>query len=498
MDGKLAEDSVFPVSAKKGYLSIRALNEIERNGKLNIQESWVKDFGKEAFGTRWEKYIQDPKEVKEGADVLWQDSNFTAPLARVIVEAHQNAALEALRSAVSKLDEYSKISSDFLNVRMGSLKGDANRIQEEVKIIQLNIEKISNIENATAKSLEESLKNMHGKVKITVNDVKEEIRKGLNSYFKEGKSIERDNLARNINDRNSRKKKAEKVEPKIKDSIGSIISTFFPGGSKSSAQAEQDFDPGSSIINFDSKTEANDFRDKIEKSVRNAMHHAEESIKDCIQGGINEFSVELKQECEKSLEVIRSSVQRSVEGMDIQIRLPDVSNIAIQTSIQNILKDAIEEKSKPVIKSRRKSSAWGTVCKWFGTEDWGWEDYETTKEYYQVDLTKISKSSEVGLNTLFSSAEEILRNDIYPQLQESSHELFSTFRFGIENIRRGFEQGLADQKLEKKERDAILSYLEKMAIKASFLQKECMTLSGSVEDLRHTEGVSVARGEVLA
>lgn len=491
MKGAMTGDSVFPVSSKQGYLASRARNEIERSGKLSLHESWVKDFGEEAFGRMWKKCIEDPKAVKDGADELWQGSGFAIPLEQVIVEAHQNAALEALRSAASKLDSISKDAGDFFKANVGALSKSASELQKNINNLQQDIENIARIEEATGKALKDALTNMKGNVRTAAEEVQKKIIGTVNGYFKEGKSIESSNQSKKTSEKKPQKKKS--------GSIFEALGLTLPSNIKDSEDAfPQDFDPKSPIIKFDEKSEANDFREKIERSIRNVMHKAEEDFRSCIQSGINGFSKELEQSRTEALEEIKKSVQKNVGEFDIEIRLPNARDISLDTSISSILKNAIEEKTRTVTKNRRKSGSWGTVCSWFGTDDWGWESYKDSEDYYEVDLNKIAASSNNGVKTLFASANTVLDNDIYPQLQRGADEFFGAFRAKVEHVRGDLMSGIQKHKLDQTKKTAILKDSTDMAREASGIETDCTVLNDSAETLRREEGVVLVRGQVLA
>ena len=500
MRGELAADSVFPVSANQGYLASRARNEIARNGTLDPQEPWARDFAKEAFGRRWEKCITDSREVESGADELWQESGFAAPLNQVIVEAHLNAALEALRSAASKLDKIARDAGDFFKANVGALKKDTAALQKNIDDLQRDIGSIARIEKTTTQTLKSALNDTRGKIKSSADDIRNEVVVLLTKYFKEGERIEASNQASQPAKKSARRKSEPITKSNDSAETPSIFRNLFSSRKARQADEQQanDFYPNSRIIKFDDRSEANDFRGKIENSIRNAMDNAEESIKSCMQSGINDFSENLELQRREALEEIQQSVQKNVDGLDIEIRLPNVRNIALNTSVSSILKDAVEEKTKTVTRRRRKSGAWGKVCSWFKTDDWGWEDYGSTEAYYQVDLGKISKSSAKGIQTLFEAANSALDNEIHPQLQQGVDEFFGVFREKIEHIRGDLLNGLEKHNLDRGEKAAMLEDSTQLAREASDLGKDCMTLNESTETLRREEGVSAEPREALA
>ncbi len=494
MKDTIARDSVFPVSSLRGYLASRARNEIQRHGNLPAHdEPWVKDFGSIALGELWDtEAAVDTALVQRAADGLWKKSGFAPPLEQVIGEAHRNAALEALRSATSKLDRIARDTGDFFKANVGAFKKSVANLQKNIDDLSQDIENINQVEEVTGKALKDSLKGMQDKVENAAKEVRKNIQDTLRAYFKEGKRIEADNQSRKpIEQKPRRKKEATKLP------FG-LEKILTPGNRLKKAESEdasQDFDPNSPIIKFDDKSEANDFRNKIEISVRNVMYKAESSIKSCIQDSIDNFSTEVAQLCASSLEKIKKSVQKNLDGFNIEIHLPNARSISLDTSVSNILEDAIEDKTRRVTKHRRKSGVWGTICGWFNTSDWGWESYEVNEEYYQVDINRIGASSNEGVKTLFDSADTALSSEIYPQLQHGVDEFFGAFREKVEHVRGDLMTGIKRHELDQNQKAAILEDSKQMAGEASDLGKDCAALNDSAEMLRREEGISLALEE---
>ena len=499
MKGVIAQDGVFPVSANQGYLASRALNEIHRNGQLNTADSWVKDFAEEAFGKRWAKFIENPEEVKEGADHIWAESGFSEPLLKVIFEAHQNAALEALRSAASKLEKISRDAGDFFKANVGSLKKSTTELQRNIHNLQQDIESISRIEKETEAALQKALRNMQSDVKESAYEIERDIKKTLEDYLKKGKEIEKNIIA----------KKKEKEKENLRQDENSplhllgMAAKAFAGGQKSKenksfGQNETIANAKNGIVVFDEKMEANNFRGDIEKSILVVMEKAEKSFQKSIEYGVINFAKELDRQRLDSLDKIQKSAQKNIDGFDIEIHLPDAKSISLDTSVSGILNNAVEEKTKTVTRHRRKSGAWGTVCRWFGTDDWGWESYSDTEDYYEVDLVKINASCQASVQNLFKAAHSALDEVIYPQLHQGVEEFFRAFRGKIEHIRGDLMSGLQKHSLDQEKKASFLEESTKMAREASGLEKDCAALNQSTETLRRSEGVSVARGEVLA
>lgn len=510
---EMEEDSVFPVSSLRGYLASRARNEIERHGKVPAREPWVEDFGSLALGMSWDaEAAADAALMQRAADGLWKKSGFALPLEQVIVEAHRNAALEALRSAASKMYHVAHEAGDFFKASVKTLKTGAAELRKNIDNLQRDIENIASLEESTKKELQNALESMKDDVKEKSKRVRKEILETVDGYFKEGKSIEASRPPRKTATRKiSKKKVVDDIDALTRawpfstagakpfPTIGGIFSP--PKKRKEGSdedESAQDFDPKNPVIPFDEKSEATDFREKIEKSIRNVMTKAEGELKTSIQSGIDGFSENLERCRLESLETIRKSVQKEIDGFDIEIILPNAGSVSLDTSVSGILENIVEEKSRIVTKHRRKSGTWGTVCRWFNTDDWGWESYKSSEDYYEVDLRKIEMSSTAGVETLFASADAALDQEIYPQLHQGVETFFGVFRDKIEHVRGDLLSGIQRQNLAHEKKAAILESSAQLAREATGLEKDCETLNDSAEALHREEGQSLVRAKVLA
>ena len=75
---------------------------------------------------------------------------------------------------------------------------------------------------------------------------------------------------------------------------------------------------------------------------------------------------------------IKSTRVTEDDGFTVNIRFPKVSQLQTNLSIRTRMTSLLEEKTFSETRRRRSDGAWGTVCKWFNTDDWGWEDYSVT------------------------------------------------------------------------------------------------------------------------
>lgn len=509
MNNTMEEEYVYPVSSLRGYLASRVRNEIERHGEILSQEAWVEDFGQLSMGMEWDEEVaKDTSRIQKAASGLWKKSGFAAPLEKVIIEAYQNAALEALRSAASKLEKISKDAGDFFKANVGALKKSTDELQKNINNLQYDIENIAQVERETEISLQKALNGMKKDINGEAEKVQKIILSTLQDFLREGKEIEKNIIYKKNEDIEKRSKYDERnfsapqrVGKKIGRTVKALIKSEDRFHEKENISRNQIIaNAKNGVIAFDEKSKANDFTGKIEKEIRLVINHAENFLQICIENGINSFSNKLNSQLIESLKSIQKSAQKSTEGFDIELRLPKEEKLSLDTSISRLLKNAIETKTKTksVTRNRRQDGVWGSICGWFGTDDWGWESYKDTEEFYEVNLGKISKSSREGIDILFTEAHGILDEKIYPQLNQNVEKTFGAFREKIEHVRGDLISGIQKHHRDQKQKAAILENSNQLKHEASGLEKDCTALNDSAETLRREEGISFARGEVMA
>lgn len=487
MKGNVLEDHVFPVSSRQGYLASHARNELARYKRLDLSQPWVEDFGNEAFGKRWEKYIDTPEKAQNCADELWEDSGFSIPLEKIILQAHQNAAFHALHSAIGKLETTSKNARDFLKACVGAQEKSVQALEKDIAALQENIDSIVQVIQNVEHSLADELNRMNKGVEVSIKEALNETNAALEKYFKEGKRIEAANLAHEKGSRKPRKKKdkgkAVDKPPATRDLLLGFRSFFDPTAGQDSNDS-QDFDPSSPVIEFKHIEEAREFQQRIEDSIQQLMEASQHKINRSIQQGAESFSSMLQSQRTDAIKKISESINKNLEGFDIEIRQPQLEPELLKTSVSSMLEECIHEKTKTVTRHRRQKGVWGTVCRWFKTDDWGWESYEDEENYFQIDLRDIERSTRKGIAVLKESADEVMQQEVQPQLEAVIEEFFDVFRQKVEHVRGDLMQNL--QLLEsqdKAQQQAMLNNAQRMGRQAEGIQKDCANLETALAAL---------------
>ncbi len=459
MEGNINEDAVFPVSAKIGYLANRAKRELFANKKLPdpIEQPWVADFGKEAFGPRWERQISNVENVREHADFLWEDSQFHSPLENVIRSAHARAAVFAVDSASAKLVDMSEKLGNFLNTRETALSKNSQELRQQISALQTDVDSVGAAEASARDAAEKILGDLENGTKKVFETVKENVSFSINHYFQEGKQEEEAEYNKRL-----LLLKSQEAKRVGKGIIGNFFEGISPPSKKNRcAQIEADFDSNSRIVKFSDDRKAREMLGKIQDSLEDIVKKNESIMKKAINSALNQFqsifSNTIILEAKRIIDDIAIRMKKS--GFHISLTIPDASLLYLKASGAEMLGDLIDAKTKTVTKRYRKENVWGKICSWFNTDDWGWESYSAQEEYFEIDVDKIKKLVDADIQRIFSGLDKDVSKQIRQPLQDGIRDFFAGFRKTVEQIRGDLLQSIRDHESSKDEKDTLAKRL---------------------------------------
>ncbi|HCT2457716.1 TPA: dGTPase, partial [Escherichia coli] len=140
----LPASRVYPGSSRQAYLANRALHELRKNGTLPVDEAWVDDFVREAFGRMKKDYVcKDSELATEGATDLWEGSLIDQLITEVILSSHSRAAALAVDSAAAKLMQNAENISEYLSLRHQGLMQSIQSLQAHITSLLEDIREIA-------------------------------------------------------------------------------------------------------------------------------------------------------------------------------------------------------------------------------------------------------------------------------------------------------------------------------------------------------------------
>lgn len=460
MHGMLKQSDVYPVSSRQAYLASRARHELVVNNHLPEPKAnpWVEDFARLAIGgPRWAEKINDPQEVRGAADWLWGESLFSHPMANVISTAHAQAATIAIDSAASKLVHTAERLEKFLGIRETALAKSARELSQQIDSLKSDIESIEKIQVQTRLDADKALLDIQRQTRELFAQIKSDTERQIKTYFKEGKSLEEKQAI-------ARQKELAEIKP------GGLWSNLLLGVLNVQARAaakndgQLDFDPKSQIIKFDSANDAKNLTKKIDAAVKREIQYAEKTMLKAMElilhGFKKHFTVDVASRAQNIIDGLNTRL--TADGFKIEVKLPDTVSLSLNLAAGEMLSNVVSQKSRSVTRYRRSEGLWGTVCSWFDSSDWGWESYEASEGYYEVDIEQVKKVVSGAIDKVFSDLANVVTQSIKEPLDHGVETFFGEFIITVEHIRGDLLQGIRDQESSVSEKQALAQRLTEL------------------------------------
>lgn len=476
LKGRISEDDVYPVSSRCAYLANRARTELALHGKLpDPQEHlWVEDFAEEGLGRRWEKDIGDVEKVNDAIKYLWEDSLFEIPLERVIQRAHAQAATLAIDSAASKLVASGERINNFLGLRETALKKSAEELKSYINSLQTQQLQVDQLEKKSQEKLDILSEGVKNNFHTMTRDASEKLKVSLERYFENGRL----EASKEAEDKSNKRKQEE--DKNTNWPVRALRKRKLPH--QSNIQQEKHFDPKSSKVEFSDKRSAKKLLNNIEMAIEAQYKAVNDAMLISMAGmhdELNKQSNELETQATSILKNLSSRMNEG--GFKLKLDLPQKQAIKIDVDSQQILNNIVAEKTRTVTRRRRQSGVWGSVCSLFGTDDWGWESYKETEEFFQIDIDKIRKKVLIASADIFKNTENIIQKDVIVPVEKSCAEFFIALKDSIEEIRGDLLQGLSDSSRSKQEQ-------EELAQRLAVLKQENSDSENDLRSLKQDSG----------
>lgn len=489
MKSRIPEDNVFPVSSKQGYLANRAKRYLSNFDSLPDPEieTWVDDFGVEAAGPRWHKKIDiaDRNEVLDIAQELWEESAFSEPMTKVLHTAYGNASIFAIQSAIEKIKLCLEVYTRDLTMRYQGLNIEIEKLNNASKALIKDFNEIAVAEKDMHASIDEAIASVISHSCKNVSKLKTELSKAVQNYFKDGKKNELESKVAMITDQKSHKKMMKGENPKVtvthhaEDKAQTNAPSLAALLGLKIDKRDVDFDPDSPEIKLSSRSEAKELLKKISSSVENIMLAGEREIQRLLETEFISLENNLIKRLKESIDPIRNHVDAELKaaGFEIDLNLPELKQGKIKFSVDKVVNNAIESKKERVTKYRRKSGVWGGICKFFGTDDWGWESYQGQETFYVVDLDEVRKKVEQQINDYMTSVDRAIAKSVETPAREGMKLFFNEFNVVLDSVNTNLKTSIQHNELDSKGKKVMsATYFEHLAL--------CTDMKDDLEELK--------------
>ena len=445
----LPASRVYPGSSRQAYLANRALHELRKNGTLPVDEAWVDDFVREAFGRMKKDYVcKDSELATEGATDLWEGSLIDQLITEVILSSHSRAAALAVDSAAAKLMQNAENVSEYLSLRHQGLQQSIQSLQAHITSLLADIQEIEECQNQVTGDVRMAMEDINTKTGELLTKVCASLEEELNDYFRSGKRKEQQML-----------EEENSAQPRERNAFAFFHDIFGTGNQH---DRMRDFDPDSPEIKFSDRRAALELMTQIESTVTSLHREAEAQFRPELEKIVRGIETGFRGTALYATEKIAGRINARLEdeGFTVKISFPAVSQLQTRLAVKTNLSALMEERTETVTRRRRQSGLWGKICGAFGTSDWGWETYKEDVSRSVININTVRKEVMSLTRAYFGELQASIEQDINQPVRQEIDAFFCAFREKVEQLRNTLIQSSEDHKRDQQAQERLTGRLQ--------------------------------------
>ena len=445
----LPASRVYPGSSRQAYLANRALHELRKNGTLPVDEAWVDDFVREAFGRMKKEYVcKDSELVTEGATDLWEGSLIDQLITEVILSSHSRAAALAVDSAAAKLMQNAENISEYLSLRHQGLMQSIQSLQAHITSLLEDIREIADCQEQVTADVRMAMEEIDARTRELLTGVCTSLEEELNDYFRSGKRKEQQML-----------EEENSAQPRERNAFAFFLDIFGTGNQH---DRMRDFDPDSPEIKFSDRREALELMTQIESTVTSLHREAEAQFRPELEKIVSGIETGFRGTALYATENIAGRINTRLEdeGFTVKISFPAVSQLQTRLAVKTNLSALMEERTETVTRRRRQSGLWGKICGAFGTSDWGWETYKEDVSRSVININTVRKEVMSLTRAYFGELQASIEQDINQPVRQEIDAFFCAFREKVEQLRNTLIQSSEDHKRDQQAQERLTRRLQ--------------------------------------
>lgn len=445
----LPASRVYPGSSRQAYLANRALHELRKNGTLPVDEAWVDDFVREAFGRMKKDYVcKDSELATEGATDLWECSLIDQLITEVILSSHSRAAALAVDSAAAKLMQNAENISEYLSLRHQGLMQSIQSLQAHITSLLEDIREIADCQEQVTADVRMAMEEIDARTRELLTGVCTSLEEELNDYFRSGKRKEQQML-----------EEENSAQPRERNAFAFFHDIFGTGNQH---DRMRDFDPFSPEIKFSDRREALELMTQIESTVTSLHREAEAQFRPELEKIVSGIETGFRGTALYATENIAGRINTRLEdeGFTVKISFPAVSQLQTRLAVKTNLSALMEERTETVTRRRRQSGLWGKICGAFGTSDWGWETYKEDVSRSVININTVRKEVMSLTRAYFGELQASIEQDINQPVRQEIDAFFCAFREKVEQLRNTLIQSSEDHKRDQQAQERLTRRLQ--------------------------------------
>ncbi|EIP2441123.1 dynamin family protein [Escherichia coli] len=445
----LPASRVYPGSSRQAYLANRALHELRKNGALPVDEAWVDDFIREAFGPMVEEDDwKDSTKVNKKAEKLWNISLIDQLITEVIQSSHSRAAALAVDSAAAKLMQNAENVSEYLSLRHQGLQQSIQSLQAHITSLLADIQEIEECQNQVTGDVRMAMEDINTKTGELLTKVCASLEEELNDYFRSGKRKEQQML-----------EEENSAQPRERNAFAFFHDIFGTGNQH---DRMRDFDPDSPEIKFSDRRAALELMTQIESTVTSLHREAEAQFRPELEKIVRGIETGFRGTALYATENIAGRINARLEdeGFTVKISFPAVSQLQTRLAVKTNLSALMEERTETVTRRCRQDGVWGTLCRWANTSDWGWKEYSVDVSRSVININKVREEVMSLTRAYFGELQASIEQDINQPVRQEIDAFFCTFREKVEQLRNTLIQSSEDHKRDQQAQERLTGRLQ--------------------------------------
>ncbi|EHR8588809.1 TPA: dynamin family protein [Escherichia coli] len=463
---------VYPGSSRQAYLANRALHELRKNGALPVDEAWVNDFVREAFGPMVEEDDwKDSTKVNKKAEKLWNISLIDQLITEVIQSSHSRAAALAVDSAAAKLMQNAENVSEYLSLRHQGLQQSIQSLQAHITSLLADIQEIEECQNQVTGDVRMAMEDINTKTGELLTKVCASLEEELNDYFRSGKRKEQQML-----------EEENSAQPRERNTFAFFHDIFGTGNQH---DRMRDFDPDSPEIKFSDRRAALELMTQIESTVTSLHREAEAQFRPELEKIVRGIETGFRGTALYATEKIAGRINARLEdeGFTVKISFPAVSQLHTRLAVKTNLSALMEERTETVTRRRRQEGVWGTLCRWANTSDWGWKEYSVDVSRSVINMNKVRKEVMSLTRAYFGELQASIEQNINQPVRQEIDDFFCTFREKVEQLRNTLIQSSEDHKRDQQAQEQLTERLQALNERVPELITDSKALREELETL---------------
>lgn len=468
----LPASRVYPGSSRQAYLANRALHELRKNGALPVDEAWVNDFVREAFGPMVEEDDwKDSTKVNKKAEKLWNISLIDQLITEVIQSSHSRAAALAVDSAAAKLMQNAENVSEYLSLRHQGLQQSIQSLQAHITSLLTDIQEIEECQNQVTGDVRMAMEDINTKTGELLTGVCTSLEEELNDYFRSGKRKEQQML-----------EEENSAQPRERNVFAFFHDIFGTGNQH---DRMRDFDPDSPEIKFSDRRAALELMTQIESTVTSLHREAEAQFRPELEKIVRGIETGFRGTALYATENIAGRINSRLEdeGFTVKISFPAVSQLQTRLAVKTNLSALMEERTETVTRRRRQDGVWGTLCRWANTSDWGWKEYSVDVSCSVINMNKVRKEVMSLTRAYFGELQASIEQNINQPVRQEIDDFFCTFREKVEQLRNTLIQSSEDHKRDQQAQEQLTERLQALNERVPELITDSKALREELETL---------------